>query len=324
MQPRVNVIFHYRDLVPPRKLQYLAPRRQRHRRSRRILKVRRKQDELDAIRCQRGLQRFQIQTQRRPWLRLRPHRNGQAPRAPSVEDPHRSRIRRVFHNHGIARTHKRFADQIEGLLASIGDEQIFIFGRDTVVMQHLEQRLYWKELLCRARHHKRERVFRHISREAAEDLLAAFIGEEQFPPDSPVSIQDRRRRRRNLKSAAVSFDERAASHVALNQPFRFQLGVSVRHRGAVNAKHGRELRAGRDAVARAQIARVDEGGQLIAKLDVQRNVTLRLEMEWKHCLSPSANSTRYWTDARANLSSPSQPYVRPSTNRSTRRLTSRR
>src|ERR1700726_4434246 len=49
-------------------------------------------------------------------------------------------------------------------------------------------------------------------------------------------------------------------------------------------------------------ARVDEGAQLIAKLDVQRNVTLRLEMEWKHCLSPSANSTRYWTGARANLS----------------------
>jgi hypothetical protein len=41
---------------------------------------------------------------------------------------------------------------------------------------------------------------------------------------------------------------------------------------------------------------------LVAELDVQRNVTLWLEMEWKHCLSPSANSTRYWPAARANLS----------------------
>ncbi len=35
-----------------------------------------------------------------------------------------------------------FADQVEGLLAPIGDEQIFIFGRDTVVMQHFEQRFF--------------------------------------------------------------------------------------------------------------------------------------------------------------------------------------
>src|SRR5437867_5802865 len=28
-------------------------------------------------------------------------------------------------------------------------------------------------------------------------------------------------------------------------------------------------------------------------------------MKWQHCLSPSANSTRYWTAARANLSSSS-------------------
>ena len=76
----------------------------------------------------------------------------------------------------------------------------------------------------------------------------------------------------------------------------------------MNAEHGRELTAGRNAVARAQISGVDEGPQLIAKLDVQRNVALRLEMEWKHCLSPSANSTRYWPDARANLSPPCDPF----------------
>src|SRR6202158_1128677 len=201
-------------------------------------------------------------------------------------------------------------------------------------MQHLEQRLFqrWiavrrakiqnvrafapkhrvhaglqfldrEELLCGARHHKRERVFRHIGSESAKDFFPAFIGEEQFPPDSPISIQGRGGRRRDLQSVAVALDERAASHVALNQPFRFQLGVGIRHRRAVNSEHRRELTARPNAVAGAQIARMHEGAQLIAKLDVQRNVTLWLEMEWKHCLSPSANSTRYWPDARANLSS---------------------
>src|SRR6266446_60249 len=159
-----------------------------------------------------------------------------------------------------------------------------------------------KELLCGTRHHERERIFRHIGSEAAEDFFPALIGEEQFPANSSVAIQDRRGGWRNLQPVAVSLDKRAASHVALDQPFRLQFGVSVCHRGAVNAEHSGKLAARRDAIARAQVTRVDERAQLVAKLDVQRNVALRLEMEWKHCLSPSANSTRYWPAARANLS----------------------
>src|SRR5260370_1245500 len=163
-----------------------------------------------------------------------------------------------------------------------------------------------KILLCRAGHNKRERIFRHVGSEAAKDLFPAFIGEEEFPANSPVPIQDRRRRWRDLQSVAVSLDERAASHVTLNQAFGFQLGVSIRHRGAVNAEHGCELAASRNAVAGPQIARVHKRAQLVAKLDVQRNVALWLEMEWKHCLSPSANSTRYLPVARANFSSARQ------------------
>ena len=255
-----------------------------------------------------------------------------------MEDRHRSRIRGVFHNHGIARTHKGFADQIEGLLAAVGNEQIFILGCNTVAVQHLEQCRFQrriairrtkiqhlrpfaakhgvhasleffdrKELLCRAGHHKRKCIFRNIGSETAEDFFAAFIGKEQFPADAPVSIQNWRCRRGDLQAVTVSLNERTASHVALNETFRFQLGVGIGYRGAMNAEHGREFTAGRNAIARAQISGVDEGPQLIAKLDVQRNVALRLEMEWKHCLSPSANSTRYWPDARANLSSPCDP-----------------
>jgi hypothetical protein len=70
----------------------------------------------------------------------------------------------------------------------------------------------------------------------------------------------------------------------------------------VNSQHGGELAASGNAVAGAQIARMNKGAQLVAKLDVERNVALWLEMKWKHCLSPSANSTRDWTGARANLS----------------------
>src|SRR2546422_6964031 len=76
-----------------------------------------------------------------PYTTLfRSHRNGQAARAGSMKDRHRSRIRRVFHDHGIAGTHKCFADQIERLLASIGDE------RSEEHTSELQSRLH---LVCR-------------------------------------------------------------------------------------------------------------------------------------------------------------------------------
>src|SRR5580704_15079601 len=70
----------------------------------------------------------------------------------------------------------------------------------------------------------------------------------------------------------------------------------------MHSHHGGELAARRNAVAGPQIARMDQRAQLVAKLDVQRDVALRLEMKWQHCLLPGANFTRYWTGARANLS----------------------
>jgi hypothetical protein len=74
--------------------------------------------------------------------------------------------------------------------------------------------------------------------------------------------------------------------VTLDQAFRLKLCVGVRDGGAVHAKHGGELTAGGNAVAWAQIAGVHKGAQLVAKLDVQGDVALRLEMKWQHCLSP--------------------------------------
>jgi hypothetical protein len=70
----------------------------------------------------------------------------------------------------------------------------------------------------------------------------------------------------------------------------------------MNAEHGGEFAARWNAVAWAQVTRVHQGAQLVAKLNVERDVTLWLELKWQHCLSPSANFSRYWPVARANLS----------------------
>ncbi len=52
------------------------------------------------------------------------------------------------------------------------------------------------------------------------------------------------------------------------KPFRFEFGVGVGDRSAVNAEHGGKLAAGGNAVAGAKIACVNERAQLIAQLDV--------------------------------------------------------
>ncbi len=152
------------------------------------------------------------------------------------------------------------------------------------------------------RHHERQGIFRSAGRQPAERFFAAFIGKQQFPTKTLAPIEDRRRGRSKLQAISVALDVCAAADVPLDKTFRFELGVSIRHRGAMDPQHGGQLAASGNAVAWTQIACVHKGPHLIAKLDVQRNVALGLEMKWQHCLSPCANSTRYWPAARANLS----------------------
>src|SRR5712672_608569 len=70
----------------------------------------------------------------------------------------------------------------------------------------------------------------------------------------------------------------------------------------MDTEDGSEFAAGRNAVARAEIASVYQRAKLVAQLDIERNVTFGLEMYGQHCLSQKANCSRYWTGARANLS----------------------
>ncbi len=64
--------------------------------------------------------------------------------------------------------------------------------------------------------------------------------------------------------------------MALNQSFRLKLRIGVRHRGAVYAELAGQLAARRDAVPRAQIARVHQGPQLVAQLNIKRHMTFGL------------------------------------------------
>ena len=84
------------------------------------------------------------------------------------------------------------------------------------------------------------------------------------------------RRGSDLQRRGGLLNERAAAHMAANQPFGFELSVSVRDSRAVNAKLHGEFAAGGDAVPGAEIPGVDERAKLVAQLDIERNVTFGL------------------------------------------------
>src|ERR1019366_3540160 len=120
-------------------------------------------------------------------------------------------------------------------------------------------------------------------RQTAQDFLAAVVGEQRFPTEASVG-RSRMRNRGDFLRHALAANECASPHVAADEPFGFELGIRVRDGGAVNASMRREFAACGDAFARTQIAPMNQRANLIAQLDVERNVTLGLEMEWNHWL----------------------------------------
>jgi len=80
------------------------------------------------------------------------------------------------------------------------------------------------------------------------------------------------------------------AHVAADEPFGFEFGVRVRDGGAVNAQLRGEFAACGNAFSGAQIASVNQGADLIAQLDVERDVAFGLEMERNHWLFQSDQS----------------------------------
>jgi hypothetical protein len=93
-----------------------------------------------------------------------------------------------------------------------------------------------------------------------------------------VAVERGRRGWTDLQAIAVSSNEGAAANMPLNQPLRLKFGIGVCNRSAMNAKYGRQFAARRDTVAGPQVTRMNEGAQLIAKLNVKRNMAFGLKV----------------------------------------------
>src|ERR1700693_3971819 len=94
----------------------------------------------------------------------------------------------------------------------------------------------------------------------------------------------------NFSGHAFAANESAAPYVAADQAFGFELGVRVCDGGAVNAQLRGEFAACGGAFSRAQIASVNQRADLIAQLDVERDVAFGLEMQRNHWLIQSGQS----------------------------------
>jgi hypothetical protein len=115
--------------------------------------------------------------------------------------------------------------------------------------------------------------------ETGEDFLAALIREQKFPTEAVgVAIKCRRSRRSDFEAVAVTPNEGAAADVALDEALGFQFSVSVCNGGAVNTEDLGEFPARGNAVARTKVTGVNEGAELVAQLDVERDMTFGLKV----------------------------------------------
>src|SRR5258708_36538695 len=120
-----------------------------------------------------------------------------------------------------------------------------------------------------ASHHERERIVRSAGGQTAQNFIAAFVGETQFPTQAvAISISEhRRRRRRQLQAIAVALNKSATAHMSLDQSFGFELGVRIGNGSAMNAEYNGKFAAGGDAGPGTKITRTKHGAKLIRQLN---------------------------------------------------------
>jgi len=295
--------------VPGGEFQQAATGIERHGGAGGILKIGSEDEQLDAIGGERGFEGIQIKAERLAGFGVGAHGNAEATGANAMENGGGAGIGGILHDHGVAGTHKGLGDEIERLLATGGDEESLVLGRNAVMVEKLDERLlerrvavggakvedfgafaaeggvgtglqffHREEFGSRTGHDERESVLWSRSSETGKDFFAAFIGEKEFPAQAIAIVKDGRRWRRNLQAAAVGANKSAAADVALDEAFGFEFSVGIGNGGAVNAESESELAAGGDAVTGMKIASMDEGTELVAKLDVERDVAFGLKV----------------------------------------------
>ena len=141
MQARVDVIFDDGNLVAAGKFQHAATRGDRHGSAGGILEIGREDEKLDAIGGERGFEGFEINAEGTAGFRMGTHRNTEAASMDAVENGGGAGVGGIFDDDGVAGADESFGDEIERLLAAVGDEQRIVFDGETVATEQVEQAL---------------------------------------------------------------------------------------------------------------------------------------------------------------------------------------
>jgi hypothetical protein len=98
--------------------------------------------------------------------------------------------------------------------------------------------------------------------------------------------------------------------VTTDEAFGFEFGIGVRDSGAVDAQLRRQFATCGNALSGPQIASMNEGTNLVAQLDIERNVTFGLQQEWNHWLTPSGQFILPFPYVKSQFVFPSVDYGR--------------
>ena len=233
--------------------------RRRHRRARRILKRRRDHEHLRA-RVERALQRVEIDAIcRRPQCR--------SVRAPASRNRFfRPGIDRFFERDFFARAHQRAAQQIERLLAAVGDEDVVGVARDSALNGPIEQ-ITPQRFVAAGRAELQQRFQVAGSPELRGSIRGTLDRKQLFRRPElvklitplaalPAGVESGAVRARDQFSVSAaplrtSAHITAAADFAFDQPVGFQQFVGGRDGGPVQSKLASQFASRRQPVARS-------------------------------------------------------------------------
>src|SRR5271156_1241350 len=138
-EPGVNAIFDYWNLIARDDFQELAALGYRYARACGILEVGSEKNQLHAVLRQQRFHRAYIEARITKFLRGGLDWHSDAAHPGPCENRNRAGITRILHQHRIARAQKRLAEQVERLLAAVGDQKLLVACCDALFAQHLEQ-----------------------------------------------------------------------------------------------------------------------------------------------------------------------------------------
>ena len=262
-QIAIGVVLDHRHARRARRLEHLAPGRQRQGCARGVLEIRGHHQEARPLALQHALQLRDIQP-------FRAHRNAHKLSANSGQQVLQARVDGVLDRYRVAGPQHHAADEVERLLTAIGDDQI-VAGTRQVLAARLFHEVAAQGLETRGRaqlqdagqvlprQHRRATGAEFIQRKQrarrprhleADDFAAEPRGRparmsrgrhiaalEQRIPIDPAGAQ-------RAPCHRVPRHETAAAHLAGDQPFGFEHFVRRRDGGTIQSKQASQFASG--------------------------------------------------------------------------------